>query len=94
MGHLIAILFWMIFPHLKNSPKDFVCMIFVRPISKKEYNFGIVAGFAVKEWGPDWTKKGIKDLTERKERLEKSKKETEYEIANLTLALEKLKEEE
>ena len=24
----------------------------------KEYNFGIVAGFAVKEWGPDWTKTG------------------------------------
>lgn len=38
--------------------------------------------------------KEIKNLTERKERWEKSKKEAEYEIANLTLALEKLKEEE
>ena len=38
--------------------------------------------------------KEIQDLTQRKEKWEKSKKEAEYEIANLTLALEKLKEEE
>ena len=24
----------------------------------KQYNYGIVTGFAVKEWGPDWTKTG------------------------------------
>lgn len=24
----------------------------------KEYNFGVVAGFVVDEWGPDWTKTG------------------------------------
>lgn len=34
----------------------------------------------------------IKDLTERKERFVKLKKDAEYEIANLTLALEKLEE--
>lgn len=39
-----------------------------------------------------YLEKEIQDLTKRKETLEKNKKETEYEIANLTLALEKLKE--
>ena len=24
----------------------------------KEYNYGVVAGFMVREWGPDWTKTG------------------------------------
>ena len=30
----------------------------------KEYNFGIVAGFVVKEWGLDWTKTGNQTVEE------------------------------
>ena len=41
-----------------------------------------------------YLEKEIQDLTRRKEMWRKNKEQAEYEIANLTLTLEKLKEEE
>ena len=62
----------------KNSPKDFARMIFVIDSAQGEL------------W--QQVEKEIQDLTRRKEMWRKNKEKAEYEIANLTLALEKLEE--